>query len=103
MNDTTTQHDQQQKDHSPSLSLYAWVLAGLLVLLLLTAGAHYLFAGKVSLIIAMLIAIAKAAMVVCVFMHLKYESAVVRIFAAAGVFWLALMVLFTVADVLTRR
>lgn len=99
---------QSNEDHahsskaSPSPSAYAWVLGILLLLLVMTAGAHHLLAGPVSLITAMLIAVAKALLVASVFMHLRYEAGIIRLFALAGLCWLLILIVMTLADFTTR-
>lgn len=74
----------------------------LMVLLALTAAATLLPKGPWSLPIALTIAIAKTAVVFLVFMQLRYQRGLVRIFAIAGFFWLAIAGVLTFSDYLTR-
>ena len=74
----------------------------LLALLVLTAGAASLPLGRWSVVVALAIAGAKMALIFLFFMHLKYERGLVRIFAFAGFFWLAIIAVLTFADVLAR-
>ncbi len=74
----------------------------LMVLLALTALATYLPPGPWALPIALIIAFAKLALIGLYFMHLRHQPAMVRIFAVAGFFWLAVIGVLTFADYLTR-
>jgi cytochrome c oxidase subunit IV len=81
----------------------AAVWLALLLLLGATIGAAYLPLHPFNGLVALLIAALKAVLVAVFFMHLKWSSALSRVFAAAGVFWLAILMTLTFADVLTRQ
>ena len=86
-----------------SLATYLWVFAALMALLILTiAVAFFVHAGDLNLIIALVIATIKAALVVLYFMHVKYASRLTKIFVVSGILWLAILFTFTFADYLTR-
>jgi len=85
-----------------SLRSYLLVFAGLLVLLGATVGASFLELGIWALPAAMAIACAKALLVAAFFMHLHQENSLVRLVACAGLFWLGIMVMLAMSDVLTR-
>lgn len=74
----------------------------LLVLLAFTAAAAKLPLGAWNTPVSLGIATAKLLLVVLFFMQLKYERGLVRVFAAAGLFWLAIAGVLTFADYLTR-
>ncbi len=74
----------------------------LMLLLALTAAATFLPKGPWSLPISLTIAVAKTAVVFLFFMQLRYQRGLVRIFAIAGFFWLAIAGVLTFADYLTR-
>ncbi len=76
---------------------------GLMVLLALTAVATLLPKGPWALPIALAIATAKMAIVFLVFMQLRHQRGLVRIFAVAGFFWLGIAGVLTFADYLTRN
>ncbi|HEY4231806.1 MAG TPA: cytochrome C oxidase subunit IV family protein [Lacipirellulaceae bacterium] len=59
--------------------------------------------GVLNTAIALTIAFAKAALIVLFFMHLRYSWPLLRLFAASGLIWLAIMITFVLADVLTRK
>ncbi len=85
-----------------SVKRYAYVTVGLLGLLLLTIGAAYIHFGPFNTAIAMLISVAKAALIILFFMHLRAAKPLLRVFACAGIFWLALLFALTLADYLSR-
>ena len=70
----------------------------LMVLLALTTGIAFVPLGTANLFISLGIAAAKALLVLIVFMELKASSSLIRAAAAAGFFWLAIMIALTTAD-----
>ena len=81
---------------------YAIIAALLLGLLALTVGAAYLNLGALNTPIAMGIAALKAALILLYFMHLRRAEGLLRIFAAAGFFWLGIMLTLALSDYFTR-
>jgi cytochrome c oxidase subunit IV len=81
---------------------YYRTAAALGVLLVLTIVAAALPLGRAAPVVALLIAGLKAALVALIFMRLRWSSGVQRLFAGAGLFWVAVMLSFTLADYLTR-
>jgi cytochrome c oxidase subunit 4 len=81
---------------SGRLVLRCWL--ALLVLLALTTASAFLPLGTANLFISLGIAVAKALLVLIFFMELKASSALVRVFACAGFFWLMIMIALTSAD-----
>ena len=57
----------------------------------------------IAIIIAMIIAFFKAALVCLFFMHLKYDSPVNRLTFVSGLFFLSLFFIFTLGDTMTRK
>ena len=82
---------------------YLVVYATLVLLVILTVAAALVPTGVFALPIALSIAGTKALLIVAIFMHAKDETPLVRIFAAAGAFWLLLMFTFLFADYVTRH
>ena len=76
--------------------LRCWV--ALMALLALTTGLAFVPLGTANLFISLAIAAAKALLVLIVFMELKGSSGLIRAAAAAGFFWLAIMIALTTAD-----
>lgn len=70
----------------------------LLILLALTTGSAFIPLGAANLFVSLGIAVTKALIVLLFFMELKASSALVRVFAAAGFFWLMIMIALTTAD-----
>jgi cytochrome c oxidase subunit 4 len=85
-----------------SQSTYLFVLLGLLVLTLATFVAAKIDLGKVNFIVAMLIAGGKAALVTLYFMHARYSERITRVVIGAGLMWLAILMVLTLADYATR-
>ncbi len=89
--------------HVVSVKLYAAIFGTLLVLTLATAGAAFIdLGGSLNAILALLIAGAKALLVILFFMHVLYSSRLTWVFIGAGFFWLLILLALTLADVLSR-
>ena len=76
--------------------------AALIILLALTTGLAFVPLGVAQLGISLAIATTKALLVLLLFMELKASSGLVRVFAAAGFFWLLIMISLTSADYIHR-
>ena len=87
------------KQSVPSLLV---IHAALIILLLATIGANTLPLGPFSLVVALLIAVAKAFLVIFFFMHVRFASKVTWIFVTCGFLWLSMLFCMTFADYLTR-
>ncbi len=87
-----------------SMKTYYIVFALLMVLLFITIGAAFVDFGHhtINITIALAIAMAKAALVVLYFMHVKYASRMTQIFVVAAFLWLGIMFLLTFSDYSTR-
>jgi len=81
---------------------YLAIFVALMALLAITVGVAYVDLGGLNLAVAMGIAIAKAALIVSFFMHLRYGRKLTWVFAGAGFFWLAIMLVLTMGDYATR-
>ena len=88
--------------HIVSRALYYRIFAALLMLTLLTVGVAYLNLGALNTVIALTIATGKALLVVLFFMHVRYSSRLTWVVVSAGVFWLLLLLVFTLSDYVTR-
>src|ERR1700688_679182 len=53
-------------------------------------------------VVALAIAVFKATLVILFFMHVKYATNLTRIAVVIGFFWLAILLTFTLSDILTR-
>lgn len=85
----------------PRRTYYA-VFGALLVLLVLTVAVAKIDLGPLNPVVAMTVAVAKAVLIVLYFMHVRYESSLTRLFAAAGFLWLAILLSLTMSDYLSR-
>lgn len=72
--------------------------AALMLLLALTTALAFVPLGAAQLGVSLVIAVIKALLVLLLFMELKGSSGLVRVFAAAGFFWLLIMIGLTSAD-----
>jgi len=81
-------------------NLLVWFV--LSCLLLITLGAAYVPLGAGNLVIGLLIAVIKAALVVTLFMELLRAKPLIRLVAGAGLFWLLFLFGLTLSDVLAR-
>lgn len=82
---------------------YTLVWIALMCLTGLTGGLSFINMHEWSTVVALLIAVAKALLVACFFMHLLYEKQkIVWIWASVGIFWLSILMLITMADYVTR-
>ncbi len=79
-----------------------WVWAALMVLLALSTWAAYWPYGRIDTVVGFGIAGVKTALVALVFMRLKHASSLVRLVAACGLFFAAILFTLTLADVLSR-
>ncbi len=80
--------------------LLTW--GGLLCLTLLTSLLGLVDLGGLSLPVAVLIASTKAALIGLFFMEVLFDSKLVRVSAAVGIFWLLILITITLSDYLTR-
>ncbi len=85
-----------------SIKAYATVLVALLVLTATTCAVSFIDLGKMNVVVAVVIAFAKASLVALIFMHLRYSRRLMRVVVAAGLFWLGILIALTMSDFLTR-
>ncbi|MGE5648095.1 MAG: cytochrome C oxidase subunit IV family protein [Acidobacteriota bacterium] len=81
---------------------YVVVFIALLALALATTGIAFFDLGRMNTVLAMTIAIVKAVLVILFFMHVRYEGKLTLVFAIAGFCWLAIMLMLTASDYMTR-
>lgn len=83
-------------------SLFIAYGALLLLLAVSAIAANVHTSAILKLIVALGIAAAKCAIVFWIFMQLKYQRGLIRVFALVGFFWLSIMGGLIFADYLTR-
>jgi cytochrome c oxidase subunit IV len=89
-------------DHVVSTRVYYLIFAILMVLLGATVGVYYVDLGPFGLAIAMAIALIKAALVVLIFMHLRYTAGLTAVAVVTAIGWLVLLIAMTAGDFVTR-
>jgi cytochrome c oxidase subunit 4 len=89
-------------EHANIVKAYWLVFAGLMALLVVTVIAAFTPLGWFNLPVALTIAIVKAVMIVLVFMHVKYNTRLVQVFAGAAFLWFVIMIGITFGDYLSR-
>lgn len=96
-----TSHQSRLTD-VPTSRTYFCNGAALLAFLALTIVAAYLNLGPLNTVVALLISLAKGALILLFFMHLRYSKPILWLAAGAGFFWLGIMLVLTLGDYLTR-
>ena len=86
----------------PPLRHYAWTWLALLALLALTAGSAFIPMGRLNLAVNLAVALAKALLVAFMFMHVRRGTPMIRVFALAGLMWLALLAGLSFTDFAVR-
>lgn len=105
-NSSHTEHG-DETHHIVSFGTYLMVFTGLMVLLVMTLIVYFFMDlsqvwGPANIIVAMVIAVAKALLVMLFFMHVKFSSRLTWLFAAVPFVFVALMFLLTNNDYFTR-
>jgi len=93
-------------EHIVSPRIYAVIGATLLIFTGVTYYAatldlNHIYHG-LNVIVALAIAVFKATLVVLYFMHARYSPKRTQLVIIAGLFWLALLLLLTLSDYLSR-
>ena len=89
-------------DHVVSIRLYVAIFLALMMLTALTVAAAFVDLGALNTFVALGIAVTKATLVILFFMHVKYSSRLTWLVVASGFVFLAIMLAFTMADIVSR-
>ena len=89
--------------HVLPLRTYLSVFGALMGLTALTTWIAYQDLGALNTTVALLIAGVKMFAVLLWFMHLKYSSKLIWVMALAGFFWMAILLILTAQDYVTRH
>jgi len=85
-----------------SVKVYAAVFGALLALTITTVAVSRLELGEFNFVAAMTIAVIKATLVVMFFMDVRNATSMTKLFVGAGLFWMAILLVFVLSDYLTR-
>lgn len=89
-------------EHVVPRSVYFAVFGALMVLTATTTAVSFVDLGPWNTVVALAIAFFKATLVVLFFMHVKYSPRLTQITVAGGLLWLAILILITLSDFMTR-
>ena len=81
---------------------YAMVFGTLLVFTGITVGAAFVELGILNPIVALAVACTKAVIVILFFMHVKYQSNLVKMTVGAGFFTFIVLITMTLTDYMSR-
>ena len=88
--------------HIVPLSIYFRVFGLLMVMTALTVAVAFVDLGWGNTPVALAIALFKATIVILFFMHVRYNTPVMWLYAGAGFFWLLILLVLTMQDYYTR-
>jgi len=89
-------------EHTVPTKIYVAVWATLMVMTLTTTLVAFVDLGRFNTLVALAIATFKASLVVLFFMGAKYTPRLTRVVIICGIFFLALLLAFSMVDYLTR-
>ena len=89
-------------EHIVQRKVYFVIFGALMVLTVLTYSVAKIDLGRMNVIVALAIAVTKAVLVVLFFMHVRYSTRLTKVVVIAGFFWLAILIVLTLADYFTR-
>ena len=88
--------------HITPVKNYVFVFLALITLTVTTVLVSKIELGEFNFVVAMTIAVIKASLVVWFFMHVNRSSSLTRLFVFAGVFWMAILLVFLLSDYISR-
>jgi cytochrome c oxidase subunit 4 len=94
----TEADDGQVHAHISPVWFYALILGVLMFFTLLTVGVSYVHLGKLNLLVAIVIASIKAALVVTFFMHLKYDNKINALIMVVSLLFIGVFFTYTMND-----
>lgn len=95
-------HDHRHDHHDHRLMPQFYVLLALFGLTVLTYLVSLFHLGEFADLVALIIAVAKASLVVLFFMHVKESTSLIKLCAVSGFFWTLLFFVYLIGDVRTR-
>ena len=88
--------------HVVPLRVYFVIFSCLMILTAVTVAVAYLDLGALNTIVALLIAVTKAALVILYFMHVRYSPSLTKLVVAGSFLWLFIMLSITMSDYVSR-
>lgn len=88
--------------HVLPVKTYLIIFLLLMGLMVATIVAAFLDFGLWSLPVALVIAVTKAVLIILYFMHIRFSPRLMALFAVGGFFFLLILAVFTVGDVIAR-
>jgi cytochrome c oxidase subunit IV len=92
----------ETEHHIVSYKTYATVLAGLLILTALSVAVTRVELGPLTIFAALFLASVKGALVLGIFMHLKFDQPIYRIMIIIVILLFAAILIITLSDYLFR-
>jgi cytochrome c oxidase subunit 4 len=92
----------ESHSHIVSYGTYVYIWLTLLALTALTVTVSGIHFGNITLLIAIIIAIIKAGLVLNIFMHIKFDDIVFKVFVIVGILTLVAIIVLTFSDYLFR-
>jgi len=89
-------------EHVGSKKIYVAIWATLMAMTLITTLVAFVDLGRFNTVVALAIATFKASLVVLFFMGAKYTPRLTRVVIICGIFFLGLLLAFSMVDYLTR-
>jgi len=89
-------------EHIVPTRVYYTIFSVLMLCTGLTVAIAFVDLGPFNIVAALVIAVFKAALVILFFMHVKYGSRLTWAVVVGSVFWLAILLVLTFSDYLTR-
>ena len=102
MSSHPTLEDVHTEHHIVGPKIYGLILLALLCLTGLTTGIAFVDMGVFSPIVAIGIAVIKAVLVILFFMHVKYQSKLIKMTVGAGFFTFLVLITMTLTDYMSR-
>ncbi len=99
---SNTTNPEHGEHHIVTPGVYLAIFATLLVFTAITVGAAYVPMGVFNPIIALAIASTKAVIVILWFMHVKYQSRLIKMTVGAGFFTFIVLIGMTLSDYVSR-
>ncbi len=87
-----------QHVHTPGYGIYFYVWLALITLTALTATVAGVNFGKLSIVVALIIAAVKSYLVLTEFMHLKFEMRAFRIFVIVAILFFTILIVLLFSD-----